>query len=62
MMYVLSHWIVSLTILQMARGERWVTESALIRSRLRAPWEKIFAKMDYGKTIGPEPASSGSYS
>lgn len=37
----------------------YVTKSALIRSRLRAQYRKIFAKMDYCKTICPEPASAG---
>lgn len=37
------------------------TESALIHSRLRASCSKFFAKIEYSKTIGPEPASSGSY-
>ncbi|ELB2790469.1 hypothetical protein ACE1OG_15600 [Aeromonas hydrophila] len=32
-----------------------VTESALIRSRLRASPGKFFAKVDYRKTIGPAP-------
>ncbi|WDA22956.1 hypothetical protein PSC74_12890 [Aeromonas hydrophila] len=42
-----------------AWGQSDITESALIRSRLRAPYRKLFAKMDYCKTICPEPASAG---
>lgn len=36
-----------------AHGGVCATESALIRSRLRAPPIKFFAKVDYRKTIGP---------
>lgn len=44
-----------------SHGQSRVTESALIRSRLRALYRKIFAKMDYCKTLCPEPASAGLY-
>ncbi len=42
-----------------SHGQSCVTESALIRSRLRASYRKNFAKVEYRKTIGPEPTSSG---
>jgi hypothetical protein len=34
-----------------------VTESALIRSRLRSSSNNFFAKLDYRKTIGPDRAT-----
>ncbi|MFM5337164.1 hypothetical protein ACET97_11515, partial [Aeromonas enteropelogenes] len=39
-----------------AHGRVCATESALIRSRLRASPGKIFAKVDYRKTICPDRA------
>jgi len=39
-----------------AHGGVCTTESALIRSRLRASPVKIFAKVEYRKTICPDPA------
>ncbi|PTT55394.1 hypothetical protein DBR13_07750 [Aeromonas sp. HMWF015] len=39
-----------------AHGGVCATESALIRSRLRASPVKIFAKVDYRKTICPDRA------
>jgi len=36
----------------------YATESALIRSRLRGSSRKIFAKVDYRKTVGPGRAPS----
>ncbi|UYE91942.1 hypothetical protein A051pD_gene0018 [Aeromonas phage A051] len=41
-----------------AHGGVCATESALIRSRLRGSSRKIFAKVDYRKTIGPGLATS----
>lgn len=40
-----------------AHGDVCATESALIRSRLRAAPVKIFAKVDYRKTIGLDRAT-----
>ncbi len=39
-----------------AHGGVCATESALIRSRLRASPVKIFAKVDYRKTVCPDRA------
>lgn len=41
-----------------AHGRACATESALIRSRLRGASLKLFAKVDYRKTIGPDRATS----